>query len=539
MRALLLYPKFPPSYWTFDAAVALAGRRGFLPPLGLITVAAILPQDWDFRLVDCNVRPVRDEDWDWADIVMLSGMIVQQQPMMDLIREGKRRRKPVAVGGPYVTSVPEDAKGAGADFLVLDEGEITIPPFVQALARGVTSGTFRSNGQMPDMTVSPVPRYDLVDLDDYMVMSVQFSRGCPFLCEFCDIVALYGRRPRTKTSDQILTELQTLYGLGWRHNVFMVDDNFIGNKRAVKPLLRAMAEWQAGNGYPFLMTTEASINLADDAELLDLMQDAHFGVVFIGVETPDMESLRLTRKGQNLRGSMVEKIRFINRSGLRVMAGFIIGFDGEQPGADRRIIDFTEQTAIPHVFFNMLQALPKTQLADRLRREGRLFGLNEHAGINNTCLTNFLPTRPLRELVQEYLNATWYLYEPENYLRRSYQHCLMLQRKPKQGVRPARRARRDVIAGLILLWRHGVVRRTRWQFWSHFIGLWRQNRGALNSFMGCCFHYEHFFRFREEVRNRINAQQASLRAEDLERVYQPPAPAPTVASDPLKAAANF
>ncbi len=538
MRALLLYPKFPPSYWTFEATVALAGRKSFLPPLGLLTVAALLPQDWDFRLVDGNVRAVRDEDWDWADIVLLSGMIVQQRPMMDLIREAKSRRKPVAVGGPYVTSVPEDAKTAGADFLVLDEGEITIPPFLEALARGETSGTFRSNGQMPDMTLSPLPRFDLLDLGDYMVMSVQFSRGCPFLCEFCDIITLYGRRPRTKTPAQILAELQRLYDLGWRHNVFMVDDNFIGNKPAVKPLLRAMADWQASTGYPFLLTTEASINLADDAELLDLMQDAHFGVVFIGIETPDVESLRQTRKGQNLRGSMVDKIKIINQSGLRVMAGFIIGFDGEAPGADRRIIDFAEQAAIPHVFFNMLQALPKTQLTERLRREGRLFERTEHADLNNTSLTNFVPTRPIRELAQEYLNATWHLYEPENYLRRSYKHCLTLNRKPKRGIKPARRTRRDVIAGLRLLWRHGVERRTRWQFWSHVISLWRQNRSALNSFMGCCFHYEHFFRFREEVRDRIEAQQSGLRTVVLEGVYRSPAPQPKLDVEPLKAAAN-
>ncbi|MGK7925819.1 MAG: radical SAM protein, partial [Spirulina sp.] len=234
LRVLLIYPLFPKSFWSFDKAVELIGRKVSLPPLGLITVAAILPQTWEFRLVDRNVCAETEADWEWADLVLLSGMIVQSADMLHLIREAKRRGKLVAAGGPYVTSTPEYAQDAGIDFLILDEGEISLPLFVDALERGETSGIFRANGDKPDVTKTPIPRYDLLDLSAYTDMSVQFSRGCPFQCEFCDIIVLYGRKPRTKTPAQLLAELQTLYDLGWRRLVFVVDDNFIGNKRNVK-----------------------------------------------------------------------------------------------------------------------------------------------------------------------------------------------------------------------------------------------------------------------------------------------------------------
>ncbi|NET52241.1 MAG: B12-binding domain-containing radical SAM protein, partial [Merismopedia sp. SIO2A8] len=238
MQALLLYPLFPKSFWSFDKTLELIGRKVSLPPLSLTTVAAILPQTWNFRLIDRNVRSETEADWEWADIVIISGMIVQKPDMIELIQSAKQRGKTVVVGGPYATSVQSEVQGAGADFLVLDEGEITLPLLVEALERGETSGVFRSNGEKPDVTTTPVPRFDLLDLNAYSEMSVQFSRGCPFQCEFCDIIVLYGRKPRTKTPAQLLKELQVLYDLGWRRSVFVVDDNFIGNKRNVKLMLK-------------------------------------------------------------------------------------------------------------------------------------------------------------------------------------------------------------------------------------------------------------------------------------------------------------
>ncbi len=533
MRALLVYPKFPPSFFSNDATMALIGRKASMPPLGLITVAALLPQDWDFRLVDCNLRPVGEADWDWAEIVMLSGMIVQQQMMMDLIREAKNRGKPVAVGGPYVTSVPEDARAAGADFLVLDEGEVTIPLFLEALARGETSGTFSAQGEKPDLTLSPIPRYDLLELRDYGLMSVQFSRGCPFLCEFCDIIILYGRRPRTKTPEQVLAEMQALYDLGWRRNVFMVDDNFIGNKPAVKPLLRAMAVWQRERSYPLAFITEASVNLANDPDLMALMRLAHFNAVFVGIETPDTDSLLLIKKGQNTRRPLLEQIKAIYRAGLRVHAGMIIGFDGEKPGADRRILEFIEKAAIPQAVVHLLHALPQTHLSRRLEREGRLIETDGPKRMNDVCLTNFIPTRPLRELATEHMNVTWQLYEPVNFIRRAHRLCLKLNlTQPGKG-KVKRNVNRAELVGLaIVLWRNGVKRPTRWLFWSCFADILRKNRRAVFPFLQYFFQFEHYYEFREIVRSDIAAQLAALSEADRERVYHPPEP------EPLKAVVN-
>jgi len=279
MRVLLLYPTFPKSFWSFEKALALVDRKALLPPLGLITVAAILPQDWEFRLVDRNVRAVTEAEWDWAEMVIISGMIVQADDMMAQIREAKRRGKSVAVGGPYATSLPHEPQGAGADFLILDEGEITLPMFVEAVRRGETQGVFRANGEKPDVTTTPIPRFELLDLDAYDNMSVQFSRGCPFQCEFCDIIVLYGRKPRTKEPQQLLAELERLYELGWRRTVFLVDDNFIGNKRNVKLLLKELKGWMEAHQYPFHFNTEASVDLAKDPELMEMMVDCNFNAV--------------------------------------------------------------------------------------------------------------------------------------------------------------------------------------------------------------------------------------------------------------------
>lgn len=507
MRVLLLYPLFPKSFWSFDKALELIGRKVSIPPLGIITVAAILPQTWEFRLVDRNVRSETEADWTWADLVIISGMIVQKPDMLHLIREAKRRGKLVAAGGPYVTSVPKAAQEAGVDFLVLDEGEITLPLLVEALERGETSGIFRAGGEKPDVSLTPIPRFDLLDLEAYSDMSVQFSRGCPFQCEFCDIIVLYGRKPRTKTPAQLLAELQTLYDLGWRRSIFMVDDNFIGNKRNVKLLLRELGPWMAARGYPFRFSTEASVDLAQDQELLDLMVAANFNAVFLGIETPDTDSLALTQKFQNTRNSLIEAVQKINHSGLRVMAGFIIGFDGEKPGAGDRIIEFVEATAIPQAMFSMLQALPSTALWQRLEKEGRLLEGQQHkdANINQTTLTNFIPTRPLEELAREYTKCFWELYEPERYLARVYRHFAPMRPSPnhKKFRLPGLK---DIRALLIICWRQGFKRHTRFQFWHQMFLIIRHNPGVFQHYIINCAHLEHFIEYRQIVRNQIEAQ---------------------------------
>jgi radical SAM superfamily enzyme YgiQ (UPF0313 family) len=520
MRVLLLYPLFPKSFWSFDKALELIGRKVSIPPLGIITVAAILPQNWEFRLVDRNVEFETEADWEWADLIMISGMIVQKSDMLHLIREAKRRDKLVAVGGPYVSSVPEEAQEAGVDFLVLDEGEITLPMLVEALERGETTGVFRANGEKPDVTCTPIPRFDLLDMEAYADMSVQFSRGCPFQCEFCDIIVLYGRKPRTKTPSQLLAELEVLYDLGWRGSVFVVDDNFIGNKRNVKLLLRELAPWMAEHDYPFRFSTEASVDLAQDEELIELMIAANFGGVFLGIETPDTDSLTLTQKFQNTRHSLIESVQIINRAGLRVMAGFIIGFDGEKAGAGERIINFVEATAIPQAMCSMLQALPNTALWHRLDKEGRL--LNPEANINQTTLINFIPSRPIEELAREYVRCFWELYEPKRYLARVFRHFIVM--KPTSHKKKFRIPEPIYIRALLIIcWRQGIKRNTRFQFWRQLFSIIWHNPGVFKSYIINCAHLEHFLDYRQIVRDEIETQLTKL------TLNPPPTITPTIA----------
>lgn len=513
MRVLLLYPLFPKSFWSFEKVLELVGHKALLPPLGLVTVAAILPQEWQFKLVDRNVRSVTEAEWEWADLVILSAMIVQKPDFLAQIHEAKQRGKLVAVGGPYATSLPEEATAAGADYLILDEGEITLPLFVAAVQQGKKSGVFRAQGEKPDVTTTPIPRFELLDFDAYDSMSIQFSRGCPFQCEFCDIIVLYGRKPRTKTPQQLLAELDRLYELGWRRTIFMVDDNFIGNKRNVKLLLKELKLWMAQHEYPFPFNTEASVDLAQDPELMELMADCNFNAVFLGIETPDESSLTLTQKYQNTRDSLEEAVDAITRSGLRVMAGFIIGFDGESPGAGDRIVRFVDRAAIPTALFSMLQALPDTALWHRLQKEGRM--LKPVEGINQTSLMNFVPTRPIQDIAQEYIQSFWALYDPLNYLNRTYRHFLKLG-APKHASGNRKVDWRAVRALLIVCWRQGLVRKTRWQFWRNLLSILYHNPRVWDYYLAVCAQAEHFLEYRQIVRSEIEAQLADYLAQTAE-----------------------
>ena len=419
MRTLFVYPEFPKTFWSYEKILELVNRKVLLPPLGMVTVAALLPQHWPMKLVDRNVREVSEAEWDWAELVVISGMIVQKSDMAAQIAKAKARGLPVAVGGPFASSTPEAPELDLADYKVLDEGEITLPQFVEAIERGEPAGRFSANGEKPDVTSTPIPRFDLLQLDAYDSMSVQFSRGCPFQCEFCDIIVLYGRKPRTKTPEQLIAELQSLYDLGWRRSIFLVDDNFIGNKRNAKLLLPALKQWQIEHGYPFSLSTEASVDLASDDELMTMMAECRFDSVFLGIETPDEASLETAKKLQNTRSSLDESVDRITSYGIRVMAGFIIGFDGEKSGAGRRIVEFVSRTGIPAAMMGMLQALPNTGLWHRLEKEGRLIENKAAAkGVNQTNLLNFVPTRPIRDIANEYVDAFCQLYEPHAYIDR-------------------------------------------------------------------------------------------------------------------------
>ncbi len=516
MRILLVYPIFPKTFWSYEKILELVNRKVLLPPLGLVTVAAILPQEWEFKLVDRNIREATEEEWAWAELVILSAMIVQKEDLLDQVKEAKRRGKLVAVGGPYPTSVPKGVQEAGADFLILDEGEITLPMFVEAIQRGETSGVFRAT-EKPDVTSTPIPRFDLLDFKAYDMMSVQFSRGCPFQCEFCDIIVLYGRKPRTKSPEQLLAELDYLYELGWRRGVFMVDDNFIGNKRNVKLLLKELKVWMVEHQYPFRFDTEASIDLAQDQELMELMVECGFAAVFLGIETPDEDSLQMTKKFQNTRSSLTDAVESIIKTGLRPMAGFIIGFDGEKAGAGDRIVRFAELAAIPSTTFAMLQALPNTALWHRLIREGRLRE-DTDGNINQTTLMNFLPTRPLEDIAKEYVEAFCALYDPVKYLDRTYR-CFLMMGGPSWTA-PSKMPEWVVVrALLIVIWRQGFKRETRWKFWHHFFSIIKRNPRAFEHYLSTCAHIEHFFEYRQIVSDEIGAQLAKYLAQGAEKPY--------------------
>jgi len=507
MRVLFIYPVFPSSFWSFDKTIELLGRKALLPPLGLATIAAMMPQEWEFKLVDRNVREITEAEWQWADMVMLSAMIVQQDDLREQIAEAKRRGKPVAIGGPYPTAFVNECEASGADYLVLDEGEVTVPMFLEAMARGEKTGIYRSDGVKPDITGTPIPRFDLLQLDQYSEMSVQFSRGCPFLCEFCDIIVLYGRKPRTKNPSQILAELQVLYDLGWRRSIFMVDDNFIGNKKNVKVMLNELLPWMQAHNYPFTFSTEASVDLAQDQELMDLMVQCNFGAVFLGVETPDTESLALTKKSQNNRDPLTESIAKISRSGIRIMAGFIIGFDNERKGAGQRIVEFVEETAIPTAAYSMLQALPDTGLWKRLITENRLLeGMG--GDVNQTTLMNFVPTRPMEEIAREYVKGFWDLYDPKRYMKRTLRHYMQLKhgkfpKKPSNNRKKLDKAGRNAL--LKIIYRQGVLRETRWLFWKQLVQMLRHNKKGIGSYLSTCAQAEHFLSYREMVKREINA----------------------------------
>ncbi|MCP9775286.1 B12-binding domain-containing radical SAM protein [Cyanobium sp. WAJ14-Wanaka] len=518
MRTLFIYPEFPKTFWSYEKILDLINRKVLLPPLGLVTVAALMPQSWEMKLVDRNVREVLEEEWAWAELVVISGMIVQKADMAVQIAKAKEKGIPVAVGGPFASSTPDAPELDLVDFKVLDEGEITLPLFIEALESGAQQGRFSSEGVKPDVTGTPVPRFDLLELGAYSEMSVQFSRGCPFQCEFCDIIVLYGRKPRTKNPEQLVAELQALYDLGWRRSVFLVDDNFIGNKRNVKLLLPLLKQWQIDRGYPFSFATEASVDLASDDDLMQMMVESGFESVFLGIETPDEASLATAGKLQNTRSSLDESVNKITSYGLRVMAGFIIGFDGEKQGAGQRIVDFVTRTGIPHAMMGMLQALPNTALWHRLEKEERLIQETGAAkGVNQTNLLNFIPTRPIQDIANEYVDAFAALYEPNAYIDRVYSYFLKLppqkhtqflipeNRHPAKSIDPV-----DLRALATVIWRQGFKRDTRFRFWRALGGMAIHNPKRFRGFISILAHNEHFHEYRAIVRREIQAQLVGL-----------------------------
>jgi radical SAM superfamily enzyme YgiQ (UPF0313 family) len=431
-NALLVYPRFPPSYWGFQYALELMDKRALMPPLGLLTVAAMFPEHYRLRLMDLNVAELTDQDLDWADLVLTSTMVVQRRSLQEVIARCKDHGKPIGVGGPHPTSFHSEIPDA--DYYLLDEVEETLPRFLADWEAGRAQRVYRPAAK-PAITLAPVPRFDLLDFGAYSTMALQFSRGCPFDCEFCDITKLFGRLPRTKSNEQILAELDRLYELGWRGSVFLVDDNFIGNKREALRLLPAIAEWQRARRHPFNLLTEASVNLAKLEPLMDAMVEAGFTLVFLGIESPNPEALKRTKKAQNTDREddhyLLHAVRTIQRKGMEVSGGFIVGLDGDGPEIFDAQIDFIQEAGIPRAMVGMLSALRGTDLYSRLEAEGRL--LAESSGNNVEIALNFRPQLEPQVLIDGYRRVLAALYDSG--LRNYFARCWTLLSNLGPGLR--------------------------------------------------------------------------------------------------------
>ena len=414
MKILLLHPEYPATFWSFKHVLRFISKKAAYPPLGLLTVAGMLPTDWELRLVDMNIDKLNDSDIQWADYVMISAMLVQRDSVLEILFRCRDLGARTIIGGPLFTSMPDDFMEL-ADHLILNEAETTLPRFLEDLEAGAPQKVYRAES-FPDLTLTPVPRWDLVNINKYATVMIQNSRGCPFNCEFCDITNLFGRKPRLKSVDQLLAELQTIYDMGWRGNLFFVDDNFIGNKTRIKEMLPRLVAWMEERKHPFTFLTEASINLADDDELIELMVEAGFDTVFIGLETPNESSLRECEKNQNLKFDMLTAIERLQKSGIQVLGGYIVGFDSDDETIFSRQIKFIQESGVVTAMVGLLNALPNTNLWKRLKEEGRL--VLDTSGDNTDGTINFEPNMDREVLVTGYRKMVRTIYSPRHFYRR-------------------------------------------------------------------------------------------------------------------------
>ena len=460
IKVLMVWPSFPPSFWGFEGVLEMIPERAMTPPLGLITVAALCPATWQIRLIDHAFEELRQQDLEWADLVMVSAMHAQRADALSVLARARALGRRTFVGGPWASTDP-DAVLQVADHVMVGEAEEAFPGIAIALENGTAHALYRIIDK-PDMTHSPVPRFDLLKRDKYTSMPIQFSRGCPFQCEFCDIITIYGRRPRAKTPKQVIRELDTLLKLGWRNEVFIVDDNFIGNHQQALQLSRELIEWQKLHQQPFSFYTEASIDLASREELMDAMVAANFMYVFIGIETPSADALKESRKFQNLRKNNIDQVRIIQEKGLWVLAGFIVGFDSDDETIFARQLEFIDRTAIAWAMAGILMAPPTTALFDRMKREGRL--IEDSQSIMQFGLPNFRTVLPLPILLRGLATLLEGLYQPDAFFERAYNSLKVWQ--PKATQKPPNLGMYYNLRVLFSsIWRQGMRSDYRLSYW--------------------------------------------------------------------------
>jgi len=484
MNILLVYPEFPDTFWSFKHALRFILKKASSPPLGLVTIAAMLPSEWGKRLVDLNIETLKDSDLAWADMVFVSAMVVQRKSTYEVIHRVRLAGKKVVAGGPIFNG--EWEQFPEVDHFVLNEGEITLPQFLNDLQTGKPQRIYTTS-EYADVTQTPVPLWDLVNRNQYDSLSIQYSRGCPFNCDFCNVTAMLGHRPRTKSAQQIIAELDKMYSLGWRRSIFFVDDNFIGNRRQIKEeILPALIQWRKGKeGCGFI--TEASINLADDPELMKLMTDAGFISIFVGIETPDEDSLKECNKGQNTHRNLVDSVHTLHRNGLQVMGGFIVGFDNDTPSIFQRQIDFIQTSGIVTAMVGMLQAPYGTQLYKRMEDEGRL--VEEMTGDNANGTTNILPKMGIDTLKAGYSQLMTEIYSSKSFYQR-VKTFLSLYNPPTA---PVKIRFEELLAFFQSMWLIGLVGPDRREYWNLFF--WTLARYPKKFALAITFSiYGHHFR---------------------------------------------
>jgi len=489
MNVLLIYPKYPDTFWSFKHVLKFVSKKASFPPLGLLTVGAMLPAEWNKKLIDVNVADIKQKHISWADMIFISAMIIQRNSAQEIISRCKAQGKKVVAGGPAFTSNHE--KFLGVDHFVLNEAEVTLPLFLKDLNRGTLKKIYTSR-KRPDITETPIPLWSLIDFKNYATMAVQYSRGCPFNCEFCDIIVMNGRVPRTKKPQQLVKEIQSLYNAGWKGTLFIVDDNFIGNKTHVKKMLPLLIKWQKQHKYPFKLMTEASVNLAQDQELMTMMSAANFYKVFLGIETPDTNSLKECGKIQNVTINPVDAVKIIHQNGIQVMGGFIVGFDSDNESIFDSQIRFIQNIGVVTAMVGLLNVIPKTRLWYRLKAEGRLLG--DSTGENTDGTLNFLPKMEKEKLIEGYKKILSRIYIPKNY----YKRINTFVKKYNPTVR-GKIPKEEIHAFLKSLWQVGILSKDRFRYWKLVIKTSLTKRKALPAVVELAIYRQHFERVAKRV----------------------------------------